>query len=209
VSNRNIQVMTVLAGAAVLAGLGYALAHRSRGTLAKGISARETRSEMAARVLANLPGFNETQPRAGTQLTPTPAVAYAPKMQVAAERVSSAHDALDIALSLESVFDGESESGAALTARPNDHVPAARAGDDEDAPSPDDLAQKWITQATESERSLGTAATIPDLDQVAQALDVADADGTGLDDDETTAEYVRRHRISSFGVTADAEQKKV
>ena len=211
--SRNTQVMTVFAGAAALAGVGYALTRRSKRPAAKAPSERETREEMAARVLSNLPGFDGTQPMRRTQPMPTPAAVYTPKMQSESEVVSSAPDALDIALSLDGVFDGASESGAALTARPNDHVPAARTGDDEEAPSPDDLAQTWLAQATESERSLGTADTIPDVDQVIQTVEelgsVADEDGDGVDDDETTVEYVRRHQISRFGATADADAKDV
>jgi hypothetical protein len=127
------------------------------------------------------------------------------------ERISSAPDALapdalDIALSLEGVFDGVSDTGSAVTARPNDHVPAPRVPDDDDALAPDDLGPAWLTRATEGEPSLGTADTIPDVDQVIPRLDELgegrDLDGDGIDDDETTAEYVRRHRISSAGIAA-------
>jgi len=203
--------MTVFASAAALAGVGYALTRRTKRPAAKAPSVRETRDQIAARVLSNLPGFDGTQPMRRTQPMPTPAAVYTPKMRSDSEVVPSAPDALDIALSLDGVFDGASESGAALTARPNDHVPAARTGDDEDAPSPEDLAQTWLAQATESEHSVGTADTIPDVDQVTRTFDelsnVADEDGDGVDDDETTAEYVRRHQVSRFGATADADPK--
>jgi hypothetical protein len=200
VINRNARVMTILAGAAALAGVGYALARRSGGP-----SGRGTRGTLAARGSTRSPRRSEALP------TPAPVVIPGSWSEVDAERTSSAPDALDVALSLEGAFDGESESGVAVTARPNDHVPALRAGDDDDAPAPEDLASVWLTQATAAERSLGVADIIPDVNQAVQTQDelgdVGDQNGDGIDDDETTAEYVRRHRISNVGLVPNLEKK--
>jgi hypothetical protein len=209
VSNKNAQVMTVLAGAAALAGVGYAL---TRG--AAGHSARSTRGQLAALGSASSP---RAEPRA---VSPED-VSREPAAHSDADRVSSAPDALDLAIGLEGIFDVEWDSGVQVSARPNEHVPAARTGDDEEAPSPDDLAQVWLAQATESERSLGTADTIPDLEDLTDPdledltelaeefgeASEANADGVEGEDDETTAEYVRRHRVSRPGISA-AEAKR-
>ena len=119
------------------------------------------------------------------------------------ERISSSPDALDLALDLDGVFDGTLSSGSKVTAQPSEHAPAAHAGDDAEAPSPDDLGRAWLTQATESEQSLGFANTLPEIEEVRPTLtdlgEDSDSDADGEDDDETTAEYIRRHRISSAG----------
>ena len=203
-SNKNAQMVTVLAGAAALVGVGYALTHRSGGRSRRG----PRRGFDARGPAASPPNRSQTLP------TPAPAVtASESAIWPDAERISSAPDALDIALDLEGVFDGKSASGVSLTARPNEHVPAPRVGDDEEAPSPDDLASNWLAHATESERSLGTADTIPDVDNVLQSSDeqgeASDTEGAGVDDDETTAEYVRRPRISSQDWSAALRKKHV
>ena len=211
--NRNAQVMTVLAGAVALAGVGYALAHRSEGR-----SVRPSRRGRAMRGSAASP---PNRAEAARSPAPAPAViatepAARPDLDLAAERISSAPDALDIALDLDGVFDGKSESDVLITARPNEHVPVPRAGDDEEAPAPDDLARTWLTHATESERSLGTADTIPDVEELQLSMDqlgdTSDAsvdavDDDAVDDDETTAEYVRRHRISLDNLNAETGKK--
>ena len=195
--NRNAQVVTILAGAAAFAGVGYALTRRSGGS-----SARGRRGAVTA-------GASVRSPRRGETL-PETAPADELEMPSDADRISSAPDALDVALNLEGVFDVDS---VGVTARPSDHVPAPRAGDDDDAPAPEDLGQTWLTQATESEHSPAVAETLPDIDQVLKAMDElgegSDEDGDGIDDDETTAEYVRRHRISSLGLKEDIEKKDV
>ena len=43
-------------------------------------------------------------------------------------------DALDLALNLDGIFDGQSESGEAVTVHPSDRVPPPFAGDDQEAP---------------------------------------------------------------------------
>jgi len=178
-----------LAGAAALAGLAF--------TLVRSSGARAGRSTRAA---TSSPRQREARP------TPAESVAAsAPASWQDAERISSSPDALDLALDLEGLFDGKLASEIEITARPNEHVPAPHSGDDEDAPSPDDLGRAWLLQATESERSLSTADTLPELEnlrqsQVSNDLGENADDGLGIgDDDETTAEYVRKHRISSAG----------
>ena len=118
------------------------------------------------------------------------------------DRISSDPDALDFALNLGGVFDGDlgaDDWGGSdeLTARASDHVPSPSTADDDDAPAPEDLGRTWLEQATETERSLGVADTIPDIEALPDSSnDVAlESD----DEDETTQEYVRRHRISRVG----------
>ncbi|HKO46994.1 MAG TPA: hypothetical protein VJV79_04685 [Polyangiaceae bacterium] len=194
-SKKNAQVVQVLAGAAVLAGLGYALTRRSGARSSD--STRPTRSPRRA------------EPR------PVPTVSdIAPKPPTWSHNdpLSSAPDVLDLALDLDGVFDGK----APITAQPSEHVPAPLSGDDQEPPAPEDLGSAWLTQATESERSLGFADTIPDVDDLPKpsADTIPDVDDPlnasnerrdtddsteGEDEDETIAEYVRRHRISSAG----------
>jgi len=195
--------MKVLAGAAALAGVGYVIARRSGERTARG-ALRGSRDVRAAR--GSVSSARSGEVRQG-ELRPE---SHGEPRRESTERVSSAPDApdaLDVALSLEGVFDGTSESGTAVTARPHDHVPTPLAGDDEDAPSADDLGLAWLTQATESERSLGSADTLPDVENLQLTIEElgegTDANGDGIDDDETTAEYVRRHRISSVDWSAD------
>ena len=113
----------------------------------------------------------------------------------------TAPDALDLALNVGGVFDGDLgrisdddwQSDVEVTARANEHVPAPNTADDEDPPAPEDLGRTWLEQATESERSLGFADTLPDLGNLTlssdelSSTDEEDED----DDDETTAQYVR------------------
>jgi len=90
-----------------------------------------------------------------------------------------------------------------VTARPNDHLPSPGRVDDQEPPAPEELGRVWLEQATESERSLGFADTIPDLEAALKAsgefpeLNALNSDEA--DDDEITAEYVRRYRISATG----------
>ena len=80
---------------------------------------------------------------------------------------ASTPDPLDIALSLDGVFDGDSEDGLPLTVRPNVRVPAPLGGDDEDAPSADDLGLAWLMQATQTEQSLTESDLTPEIDNMA------------------------------------------
>jgi hypothetical protein len=87
------------------------------------------------------------------------------------DRISSNPDALDLALNVGGVFDG-----------------------DDDAPALEDLGGTWLEQATESDRSLGFADTIPDIEALLNSIEKTDE---GSDDEhaQTTKKYVR-HRIS-------------
>jgi hypothetical protein len=192
VSKRNAQVMQVLAGAAALAGFGYTLARRS------GARARSARAGLARRA--------EVEPTRVERVESTEPAAWDE-----AARISSAPDALDVALDLDGLFDGELESGVQPTVRAIDHVPPPRTGDDEEAPSPDDLGRAFLTHATESEHSTTDEDLLPDLESLPRAIDELgieeDSDAEAepemaegeKGDDETIREYVRRHRISSMG----------
>jgi hypothetical protein len=92
-------------------------------------------------------------------------------------------DALDVAMNLDGLFDIEPEDGAALTVRPSDRVPAPVGGDDEEAPSADDLGRTWLAQATQAEHSTREADLTPELDEIALAGEV-ELDGAELDEIE-------------------------
>ena len=176
-SKRNARVIA-LAGAAALAGFGYTLARRSS--------------------RPSLPRRGVERSKLAEPITLPDAVPWQE-----AERVSSSPDALDLALDLGGVFDGQLAGDLEVTVRPNQHVPARHAGDDEEPHAPEDLGRAWLIQATESESPPDTADTLLDVENLLQANDDLaedlDSDGDGTDDDETTAEYVRKHRISSAG----------
>ena len=184
VSKRNTQVLA-LAGAVALAGFGYTLARRSS---SRSASARPPRAS------------TNTARRAETRPTPEAVGAAEPASWQDSQRISSAPDALDVALNLDGVFDGKSASGVEVTARPDQHLPALLTGDDEDACAPEDLGAAWLRQATESERSLGFADTIPNFEDLDLPKASIDANSDNAEEaDETTAEYIRLHRISSVG----------
>ncbi|HEY3256824.1 MAG TPA: hypothetical protein VGJ91_22870, partial [Polyangiaceae bacterium] len=99
----------------------------------------------------------------------------------------STPDPLDIAMSLDGIFDGQSEDGHTLTVRPNERIPAPLSADDEDAPSADDLGLAWLTQATQAEHSLGESDLTPEIEQIAldesDEQDEADSNRTGEHDE--------------------------
>ena len=192
-SKRNAPVIA-LAGAAALVGLGYAYA---RGSGARAARLRSTRT--ATHLPQRAEGVEARSALTAARANEAVASQGVRVLFRDAERISSSPDALDVALDLAGVFDGDSSRGVALTARPHDHVPAPSTIDDEDAPAPEDLGRAWLAQATESERSLGTADTLPDFEQLPSASDEPEVASDGEEQDETTAEYVRRHRISSPG----------
>ena len=203
-SNRNARVFA-LAGAAALAGIGYTLVRRSaaRSHRLPRVSTRSFRRGEApsnpGAALAGLAGIATVAATEPSDASDSERISSAPDsldLNVADGRISSAPDALDIALDLSGVFDVESASRVPVTARPADHVPALRTGDDEEAPAPEDLGRAWLLQATESEHSLGTADTIPDVENLPRATS-PEADGEsdidGIEFDEPTAEYVNVH----------------
>lgn len=192
-SKSNARVIA-LAGAAALAGIGYTLGRRSGARAVRSTRVPlEPLRTIDARSPMNSP--RRSEPESGIS-----------ELASDAERISSAPDALDVALNLDSLFDVESSRGVQLTARIADHLSGPRSGYDEDAPAPEDLGRIWLEQATESEHRLGLADTIPDVENLSKASrdlvegEALDGDAFGDEDlDETTAEYVRRHRISSAG----------
>jgi len=194
----------VLASAAALAGVGYTLVRRSRSRSGALRSTRATAKRATATATAKRAAV---APRPDDEPRPTPVVNERTSWQDA-QRISSAPDALDVALDLEGVFAGEAASDSELTARPHERVPAPRTSDDFDAPAPEDLGRAWLMQATESEPSLATADTLPDVEDLAQTrpetgkdndADDDEADDDEADDDETTAEYVHKPRSSPLG----------
>jgi hypothetical protein len=172
-SQKSGSVLKALAGVAVLAGFCYVVARRN-----------STRPPQ--KVAPSPPALEGSEP------------AIAAAWEDDAASVSAPSDALDIALGLEGVEEDEGENGVELTARVNDHLPLPRAGDDEDAPAPDELASAWLTHATESERSLTGDDLVPDVESLELTTELSES-YSDEGDDETTREYVRRHRISSRG----------
>jgi hypothetical protein len=133
------------------------------------------------------------------------------------QRMPTAPDALDLALNLGGVFDGDLgrvsdddwqgedadwQSDVEVTARANEHVPSPKTADDEEAPAPEDLGRTWLSQATESERRLGFADTLPDFSKSPTSSDEASADSDEFEDededDETTAQYVRPEHFEAL-----------
>jgi hypothetical protein len=132
------------------------------------------------------------------------------------QRTPTAPDALDLALNLGGVFDGDLgrvldddwhgedgdwQSDVEVTARANEHVPSPKTADDEEAPAPEELGRAWLSQATESERSLGFADTLPDFSKLRMSSDDLSADGDDEledEDDETTAQYVRPEHFEAL-----------
>jgi len=176
-SQKSGSVVKALAGVGVLAGVYYAVTRRKT-TRAPHNVAPSTRAteEPAPHEPATVATWEEN-----------------------AKSVSSPSDALDFALGVDGLGEDERESGVEPTARANDHLPLPRTGDDEDAPSPDDLASAWLAHATESERSLTADDLVPDLDSLERTSDELSESYSVDGDDETTREYVRRHRISLLG----------
>ncbi len=87
----------------------------------------------------------------------------------------------------------EAESSIQPTVLPLERVPAPTSVDDDEAPAPEDLGEHWLSQATETE-STNDSLDVENL----SASDVRPDDTTD-GDDETTREYIRKHRISSMG----------
>jgi hypothetical protein len=191
-----------LAGAAALAGIGYTLGRRSGSRAVR--SSREP-AEPVRRIDARTAVSSPPRSAVGAPRRAQPESAIS-ELAPDADRISSAPDALDVALNLDGLFDVESSSGVQLTARINDRLSGPRSGDDADPPAPEDLGRIWLEQATESEQSLGLADTMPDVENLPRPTrdlvegEALDGETVGdEDEDETTAEYVRRHRISSAG----------
>lgn len=182
-SKRKTRVLQVLASAAALASLGYTISRRAAPRLVPATRAHAGRSHAPAST------------RGTRDIPPTPVVAPEPLAWDDGARISSAPDALDVALDLEGVFDAEPESGVEVTARLADHAPAPFTGDDEEAPSPDDLGRAFLTHATESEHSASADDVVPELESLAAANDeYGEADDESEADRETVRQYLRSAR---------------
>ena len=105
-------------------------------------------------------------------------------------------DALDIAMSLDGIFDGVSEDGRALTVRPNVRIPSPIGGDDEDAPSADDLGLAWLMQATQTEQSLTESDLRPESEDIALNED-PDSEETDIQDEDVQDEHEDFQRTRS------------
>ena len=143
----------MLLGATALAGLTYGVTRRGAQRRAIQPPSSQTLASSVTRGLATASG-------------PAQRAAEWEALAVHGTR-GSTPDPLDIALSLDGVFDGDSEDGLPLTVRPNVRVPAPLGGDDEDAPSADDLGLAWLMQATQTEQSLTELDLTPEIDNIA------------------------------------------
>ena len=171
--SKKTRLMTVVVGAAALAGFTYSVARRG---LHRRAQERATTADNAAP--HETEGLSDGVAGRGWE-------AYANEWQ--GEQVNptrgSMPDALDVAMNLDGIFDADAdgESDMALTARPDQHLPRPFGADDADAPGPDDLGATWLAQATQSERSLREADLTPELDEL-DALSLATVDDEHDDD---------------------------
>jgi hypothetical protein len=172
VSNKT-RFFSIVLGATALAGLTYGVTRR-------GLPRR------VAQPVGNHPLASNELGVARADDTPAPSIPDWETLKVHSTRGSNP-DVLDIAMNLDGLFDVESEDGRALTVRPNDRVPAPIGGDDEEAPSADDLGRTWLTQATQAEHSIRQSDLTPDLDNIAFA-DETDADDPDPDLDEADSD---------------------
>jgi len=169
---KNVSLM--MTAAAMLAVVAYFLGRRSR-------------RDAAGDALPRLEGEAESA-------AATSAAATGASLPFEEARISSAPDAATGASELDDLFDAEAAIGLELSAQPHEHAPIPRSGDDEEAPSADELGRVWLEQATESEPSSSSEAVAPDPTELDATSEFGDA---GDEDDETVREYARRHRISS------------
>jgi len=150
------RLFTLILGATALAGLTYGVARRG--------SQRRPLQPLAS------------QARSSSKLTRTP------RMQ---RTRASTPDALDIAMSLDGIFDGQSEDGRAPTVRPHVRVPAPFGGDDEEAPGADDLGLAWLMQATQTENSLTESDLTLEIENMALSEDPdSEVEAEGQDEHE-------------------------
>ena len=181
--SKKTRILTVVVGAAALAGFTYTVARR--GLLKRAQEGNASNDSAAPNQTADNSGLGEGVAARGWE-------AYANEWQ--GDHVNPARgslpDPLDVAMNLDGIFDADADddnSEAVLTARPDQHLPHPVSADDEDAPGPDDLGPAWLAQATQSERSLREADLTPELDELTLAIaNLEDADGAqlGADDDD-------------------------
>jgi hypothetical protein len=186
VSNKT-RFFTIVLGVTALAGLTYGVTRRGlprRAVQALGNHPLASNQFVASSALGLAQANN----------LPAPSVPDWETLTVHGTR-GAAPDALDLAMNLDGIFDVESEDGGALTVRPSEHVPVPVGGDDEEAPSADDLGRTWLAQATQAEQSVIQADLIPEIDEIAFA-DETDADEA--DADETDADEVDADEHADF-----------
>jgi hypothetical protein len=165
---------TIVLGATALAGLTYGVTRRGFQRRALQPLESQTLTRSAAQAPPNI---DAAAPSASDWET----------LSVHSTRGSNP-DALDIAMSLDGIFDGVSEDGRALTVRPNVRVPSPIGGDDEDAPSADDLGLAWLMQATQTEQSLTESDLRPELEEIALNED-SDSEETDSDEADVQDEH--------------------
>ena len=181
--SKKTRLMTVVVGAAALAGFTYSVARRGLQRRAQEGASNDSAAPRDTEGLADGAASRGWEAYAndwqGEQVNPTR---------------GSMPDALDVALNLDGIFDGDAEHDAELTARPDQHLPRPFGADDADAPGPDDLGAAWLAQATQSERSLREADLTPELDNL-DVLSLAavdeerdDADPEADEDDDARIE---------------------
>lgn len=175
--SNNKRFFTLIVGAAALVGLTYGVTRR-------GLQRRTSAVETQTRTSAAETGARSPAVEARTRLDDAVLEMAAPWDALDRESPRSSRvDALDLALNLGGVFDGDVGSDE-LTVRPTEHVPLASSADDEDPPSPDDLGRAWLSQATQSERSLRETDLTPEIDNIAETVEDLGDNGDMADVDE-------------------------
>lgn len=97
---------------------------------------------------------------------------------------------------LDDAFDVAPESGVEPTVLSAERVPAPMSAEDGEAPGPEELGERWLAQATSTE-SISADPDYPNIEEL--AAPESDLGAASSDDDETTRDYIRKHRISSVG----------
>jgi hypothetical protein len=181
VSNRT-RLLTIILGATALAGLTYGVTRR-------GFQRRAMQSTSSASQ-----ALLDTEPSAPPASAPSTTALDWETLSVQSTR-GSTPDPLDVAMSLEGLFDGESEDGNELTVRPDVHVPLPLGGDDEEAPGAEDLGVAWLMQATQSEHALREADLRTEIENIALAEEVdfeeIDEESDGADEHDEHESFQR------------------
>jgi len=176
VSNKN-RFLTIVLGAAALAGLTYGVTRRGQ--------QRRAVQPPASQTIAVSADSAERE-----SLVPELPASDWETLSVHGQRRASL-DALDLAMNLDGIFDAPVDDELAFTARPSDRVPPPLGGDHEESPSADDLGSTWLAQATQAERSTGASGLIPEVENIAL---IEDTDPLDADDEHDEHEDFRRTR---------------
>ncbi len=127
------------------------------------------------------------------------------------ERLSRQSDLED----LDDAFSVEPDSAIEPTVLSVERSPVLLSAEDGEAPAPEELGERWLAQATATESS-SEDPLYPNVEELAVAEEEVAAgyeggpaalgnasevedDSATIDDDETTRDYIRKHRISSIG----------